>query len=387
MTTSLGDRMDFGRDNPISAQDMLDRRKLFSLEEARAVLATTEPLGYVPLVTGTGVRFEVDEGWNEDVARLHGTAPLPVRVSIAPSGNLAGPDVTEYQLSRDALLSALKPFGMGGGYAFKCPAPLLAANLNYWYRDGLEQDLQLMTVGPQAVGQAIARGSTTSFSNLELFDRAVAKLAEHYPIDTIYVDVSKLAHSLRQTFLQFVIPNESRVLSGSGATTDAWWAGLRVSNSLTAESQTQVGGYFFRPICTNGMVDTGPTVGAWSRRSAGSAAEDVYAWAEHAVEEVLGGFEHTFDLVEGSRDHRLDGELGDVVADVFEQFRLPARARSRVIAGLVESDDLSMYAVLNAVTAAANDAAHPEEAQNLMSTGGALARQHDRCDNCHRLLH
>jgi len=71
---------------------------------------------------------------------------------------------------------------------------------------------------------------------------------------------------------------------------------------------------------------------------------------------------------------------------VFDQFRLPARSRSRVIDGLVESDDLSMYAVLNAVTQAANDAENPEEAQVLMSTGGDLAQHSERCDNCHRIM-
>jgi beta-glucosidase-like glycosyl hydrolase len=57
-----------------------------------------------------------------------------------------------------------------------------------------------------------------------------------------------------------------------------------------------------------------------------------------------------------------------------------------VIDGLVESDDLSMYAVLNAVTQAANDADNPEEAQVLMSTGGDLAQHSERCDSCHRIM-
>ena len=371
----------------ISVQDMRDQRKLFTLDEARAVLATTEPLGFVPVVPGSGVRFRVEPEWNDRINVMHGTEPLGVSVRLAPSGNLDGPDVAEYSLSKDALLSAIKPFGMSGSYAFKCPPTLLEENLNYWYREGLEKDLQLMVVGHQEIGQAVVKESMVSFSNLSLFDRAVAKLTEQYEADSLYVDVSKLAHSLRRTFLQFVIPAESRRMVESGTQHDDWWwGGVQVQNSLTAESQTRVAGYLFRPICTNGMVDTGPSAGAWSRRAAGSDAEDVYSWAERAVEDALGGLEHTFDLVQATASHGLEGEMGDVVGDVFDQFRLPARSRSRVIDGLVESDDLSMYAVLNAVTQAANDADNPEEAQVLMSTGGDLAQHSERCDSCHRIM-
>ncbi len=390
MTTALGDRMDLGRDDPISVQDFRDRGKLFTLEEARNVLSSTEPLSYVPFTPGAGVRFRVEPDWQDGISQLHGTSPIGVHMRMAPSGDLSGPDVSEHQLSKDALLSACKPFGMNGNYALRCPGHLLEANLNYWYRDGLERELQLMTAGPEAVGQAVTRGSVTSFSNLALLNAAMEAIGQRYPADSVYVDAAKLTHSLRRTFLQLVIPAETRQMVSAeqnrSGVDDDWWAGLSIKNGQTAELQTSVSGYFYRPICTNGMIDSGPTAGTWSRRSGGQDADDVYAWAEHAVEEVLGGFERTFDQVQATTEHRLDGEIGDMVADVFEQFRLPARARSRVVDSLVEDDQLTVYSVLNAVTEAANDADRPEEAMSLMETGGDLAEHHDRCDNCHRLL-
>lgn len=379
MSSALPDRM-AGTDGLITAQDMVDRKKLLPLAEARRVLATTEPLGSVLIDPGPSVWFRAEPGWRDGIDLLHGTAPLPVWMRVG-----SGVGETEYQMSKDGLLTAAKACGMSGSYLMKCTAGLLEQNLSHWYGGGMDKEVRLLTVGENAIGQAITRETVQSFSNLELLDRMVGVLTQQYQESDLYVDLSKLTHSLRRTFMQIVIPGESHVIRGSGPDTDAWWFGLQFRNSQVAELQTSISGYFFRPICTNGMVDCGPTMGTWSRRS-GSDEAEVYAWAAQAVNEVLVGFESTLDAVRGTVNHSLDGDVGGVARDVFDNFTIPARAQSRVIAALVEDRELTAYSVINALTQAANEAAGPDEAQRLMMAGGDLTHHHGRCDSCRRLL-
>jgi hypothetical protein len=55
---------------------------------------------------------------------------------------------------------------------------------------------------------------------------------------------------------------------------------------------------------------------------------------------------------------------------------------------MVDNDQLNMYAVMNAITQAANRADVPQEqVRTLMEIGGDLPRAiHHRCDGCHRML-
>lgn len=379
MTTALPDKME-SLDGPITAQDMVDRGKLLPLAEARRVLATTEPLATVRIDPSPSVWFRAEEGWNLGLDILHGTAAIPVWLRVG-----SGVGEAEYQMSKDGLLTAAKLAGVSSSYLLKCPAELLQHNLNYWYGGGMDKEVNLLTVGPNSIGQALTRESLQSFSNLEILDQIVGVMTRRYRESDLYVDVSKLAHSLRKTYFQIVIPAESHVIRGSGVNTDAWWAGLQFRNSQVGELQTSISGYFFRPLCTNGMIDSGPTMGTWSRRS-GSEEDEVYAWAAQAVDEVLGGFEATLATVRESAEHSLEGGVIDVVRDVFDNYSIPHRAQSRVIDALVEDRELTVYSVLNALTQAANDASGPDEAQRLMMTGGDLARHHSRCDSCQRLL-
>jgi hypothetical protein len=139
-------------------------------------------------------------------------------------------------------------------------------------------------------------------------------------------------------------------------------------------------------LCTNGMIDVSASADSWSRRSGGQESEEVYAWAQEAVDNVLGGLESSFDQVQALTNMPLEGEVGAAARDVFEQHRVPMRARERIINELVETDNLTMYGLMNAITAAANGDVRPEEQQLLMSVGGEIVQHAERCDSCHRIL-
>jgi hypothetical protein len=383
VTTALPDVMNLGgRGNPVTVEDMLQRDKLISVERGIELLRTTEPLAFVDFQTGSSVRFRLEDEWNKDVDGMHGTEPVDAWVNIQHGQN----DGTEYRLSLDAVRESTKQFGMSAKYIEKAPGFLTADALNYWYRSGLDKELRLMVVGEDQLGMAITRGTVQPFSNLDLLERAIATINSRFPGLDIYLDASKMSHSLRKTYMQLVIPALGREMADTGEENDQWWGGVQLSNSLTAEIQTGVSGFMYRMLCTNGMIDVSASADSWSRRSGGQESEEVYAWAQEAVDNVLGGLESSFDQVQALTNMPLEGEVGAAARDVFEQHRVPMRARERIINELVETDNLTMYGLMNAITAAANGDVRPEEQQLLMAVGGEIVQHAERCDSCHRIL-
>lgn len=383
MTTALPDVMNMsGSGRGITAEQMIERGKLITLDRGRELLRTTEPLAFIDFQTGDSVRFRVEDEWHQDLDTKHGTEPVNAWMSISHGMN----DGVEYQLSKDAVLEATGVVGMGKAYVARAPGFLTQDALNYWYRGGIDRELRLMVVGENQLGAALTRGTVQPFSNLDLLERSLGAVEARFPGLPIYLDGTKFVHSLRKTFLQLVIPGLGHEMVDTGDAGDLWWGGLQVGNSQTAEIQTQISGFLYRVLCTNGMIDVGATSDSWSRRSGGQNEEDVYAWAAEAVDSVLGGLEHSFDAVQSLATMPLEGEVGTAARDVFEQHRVPMRARERIINQLVEEDNLTMYGLMNAITAAANGDVRPEEAQLLMSTGGQLVHHAVRCDSCHRIL-
>lgn len=393
MTTAyVPDAMNLGRnrENELTPQDFLDRRKLFTMNDGLQVLRSTEPLAYRDLDIGDSLRFRVGDEHNESVwasglHEMHGTEAIPVYLSVDNGEN----DSTEYQLTVDAFAAALKMFGLGFKYATKCPAHLVEDQLNWWFRTGLEncKGLNLMTVGEdQRIGSAITRSTIKPFSNLRLVEQMVGAIHGRFPGVEIFFDATKMSHSLKETYLQLVIPELGHVMSDTGTDNDIWWGGVQLKNYLAGDGQTSVEAFLYRPICTNGMIDTGPTASAWSRKTGGQDEEDVYLWAQQAVDGVLGGLEDAFDAVQHTAHEGLDNEMAQTVRDFFAEQRVPGALQRAVLDELVDTDNLTMYSVLNAMTSAANDdTLTTGHQQLLMSVGGTVARHSERCGECRRI--
>lgn len=371
-------------DPPITIDQMIEREKVVTLDQGREILATTEPLAFVDFTTGDQIRFRVEDDWNSDVESLHGTDPVNVFMTTTSGQN----DGHEYRLTLDALHQATTTFGLGKGLVDRSPGHLTEDQLNYWFRTGLtNRNLQLMVMGTDQLGSAITRDSVEPFSNLRLLDKTLEVIERRHPGMQIYVDRNKLTHSLRLTHLQLIMPGLGRVIEGTGEAEDRWWGGLQWTNSMTAEAKTEINAYMFRQRCTNGYIDTLGDGGTWSRKSGGQDMDSVLSWAEGAIEEAIGSYDGIFERVQGLVGMTLDpNTVNQTAADMFEQYRIPAAARTRIINNLVENDQMTMYALTNAVTQAANGAVGTAEQQRLMRTGGDVIRHADRCDGCHRIL-
>ncbi|MFA7264774.1 MAG: hypothetical protein WC054_00440 [Candidatus Nanopelagicales bacterium] len=378
------DVMSWGpNDPPITIEQMIEREKLVTLEQGREILGKTEPLAYVNFDTGPHVRFRVEDDWNQDLGAIHGTEPVNAFVTFMDGMN----DGTEYQLSLDGLHGAAKQFSMGKGLVERVPGHLTEDMLNYHFRTGMDKSLQLMVIGEDQLGSAFTSDSVQPFSNLALLDRALEVIERVHPGVSVYVDRNKISHSLLLTHLQLVLPDVARLIEGTNEVDDRWWGGLQLTNSLTASKQTEIAAFMFRQRCTNGYIDVLPDGGVWNRRTSGQELEPLLAWAGQAVEDALGHFDGIFERVQQLVHLRIDpNNVGATATDLFEQYRIPTAARTRIMNNLVENDQLTMYALTNAVTQAANNAASTAEQQRLMRSGGDVIRHAERCGGCHRVL-
>lgn len=370
-------------DPPITIEQMLERDKLIPLDAAREVLATTEPLAFTNFDTGEGVRFRLAEDWNDRLAELTPTDEVDAFVTFQDGSEGAH----EYRLTVDAMYQAARIVGMNKGMVERNPGHLSEDILNWYFRTGLDRHLQLMVVGQDQIGHAFTNDSVSPFSNLALLDTALEVVHQRFGDTPVYVDRNKLTHSLRLTHLQLVLPEVARLIEGTGEVDDRWWGGMQFTNSMTAEAQTQVEAFMFRQRCTNGYIDTIGDRGRWSRKSGGQDEASVLAWAREAVDEALSGFDGIFERVQSLVGIRLDpNTVRDTALDLFERYRIPQGARTRIIENLVETDQLNMYGLTNAVTQAANGAIGHAEQQRLLRAGGDMIRHADRCGSCHRVL-
>lgn len=357
--------------------------KLHTLEHVGDLLAATEPLSTHGFSVGAAT-YQISPGWHHGIDAKTGTEPVDATIAIGAH---------EFALTKDALLEAASICGIRKEYAARCPAFLLEPQLNYWFGEdeGLRTrrstacDYQILVAAGNAA--AITRSTVQPFSNLRLLEQALDAIDHRYGgTSDVLVDY-KFVHTLRRTHLRLIIPEQVRTMEGTGTDNDEWSIGIQLRNSLTGEDRTSLDGYLFRWTCTNGAIDTHTTSGAWTRR--GGSEHEVYDWARTAVDDILGGLEPALDAVQALVAMPIDGTANDILRDVFATYRVPLAERSTIIENMIETGgNFTMYAVMNAITQAANDPRlDPTRVENLLRMGGDLPHTAaSRCDACCRLL-
>lgn len=356
----------------ISLDSMRD--KLMSLDEAREMLSASEPLREYPIEEGN-VHFILSDGWNHGLDAKDGTDLVEAYIS------LGGVDI---QMSKDSVLQATSLCGLPAAYVKRTPPTLIEPHLNYWYGDqgiGNRPAKVLVTNGHAA---AVTRQSINPFSNMKLLYNVVAGIEQKYGKDEILVD-PKFHHALAGTHLRLILPAQSFVIQDTGVDDDEWLVGLSLYNSLTGKGKTSINGYLFRWWCSNGAIDTKASSGTWTRKSDSEGA-DVYDWAREVVSSILDPLAESQHMLQDMAHQSIEGDVNQILLDLFEDYKLPARDRKRIIEKAIEDDELTAYSLMQNVTAVAGEIEDPLEQAKLMAVGGDLphASKH-RCDSCKRL--
>lgn len=354
------------------------KHKLLPLDSVREVLSKSEPLAEYPLLIGA-TNFSLDPTWNYGLDSLDDNDPVNATVTIG---------TREFPLTKDAIFQATSACGLPKAYVSRTPANLIEPQLNYWYGDGHglgSKQLKMLVAGEHAA--AVTRATINPFSTLRILEETLNGIEDKYGSGDVYAD-PKFHHNLTHTYLRLIIPGKTYEIKNTGTDNDIWSMGINVHNSLTGVGQTSLDGYLFRWWCTNGAIDTAASSGTWSRRSSGQDETTVYEWARNVVEDVLGTLEDSVPSLQEMAHTPIEGDTQHVIRDIFSRYKLPVRAREAVMANLRNSnDELTMYALMQAITSVANITEDPSEQQELMRIGGDMPRTvTDRCDSCHRVL-
>lgn len=350
----------------VTLDDM--RGRLLTLDDVDSVVGTTEPLGSVQITPESGTSFRLLPNWNDDLDSVDLLSPVDAYMTVGS---------TEYQMTKEAALQAGAKFGLTSAYVRKTPAALIESHLNYWYSGGMgDTQFTGLLVGDKVA--AFTRPTVVPFSNAMLLESVVDKIRQRYGADTEILADYKISHSLTQTDVRLIVPEAASTVTGGGLAdvptgeADQWSIGVHLTNSLIGKAQTSIDTYLFRWWCTNGATSTLDSVGTWSRRTDGQG-DEVYLWAQQAVDEVLGGMEGAFERVQALTSLNVAGNTADVLRDIFQQYDVPVSQREAVGATLLESESLTMYAIMNAITQTANDPTiDPRRADRMMRIGGAL---------------
>ena len=352
---------------------------LMEVDDFREVLKPTDDLSQIPFVAdGADISFTFEDGWNQNLDGVEGTDEVAATVQVKGA---------EYPLTLDALLEATSLAGLPMKIVRETPSELIQPIVNYRFGDAPDRALKLLTA--QGRGVAFTRESISPFSNERLLDEALESINKIYGDVPVYVD-KKAHHDLRRTAFRLVVPDHSRTIkSGRHSETeegDVWSTGVSVQNSLIGAKPLMLKGYLFAWWCRNGATTNLAETGQYHRKKQGQG-DTVYDWARDTVEDILGGLEHQLDQVASLTDVSLDGSLAEVTAEVFAKYRVPMNARSSIMDNLVNSDDLSGYGLMNAITAAANDGDISENVRaTLFDIGGFIPHaMGEICASCHRL--
>jgi len=360
----------------ITAESMKD--KLLSVDTLREILAKTEPLTEHPFTLDASlpVSFTLPDGWNLGLKEKPGSTKTDASLSL---------DGDTFSLTKDAVLAATSLIGLTKDYVSKTPGHLVMPHLNYHMGHMPTKEIKLLAREDE--GLAFTKASIKPFSNLDLLDKVLDGIDSKYGKSDVMVDY-KLHHDLRQTAFRVIVPDNVTVIKSgrSGGVEDVWSTGIQVRQSIIGEKALQLQGYLFAYWCTNGAVSTHASSGAYNRRTQGQTA-GVYDWARQSVDEILGDLEHELLAVEDLTKISVAEDINVVLTDLFQTYKIPTELREAIILHMVESDDLTMYGVMQAITQAANNANISENVRiHLMEIGGDIpANTSDRCSHCHRL--
>jgi hypothetical protein len=342
---------------------------LLSVDQVFNQLAKTEPLSTTLVSKESKISFVLDPSWHTDLEAVGDTEVVGAVMRI---------NGVESQMTKEAALQAGSNFGLSAAYMKKVPAHYIEGLLNYHYSGGIaDESYNALSVGDNIA--AFTRPNMQPFSNIHLLESTIEGIKKTYGSNTEVLVDYKFQNSLRATDIRLIIPEAERIITGGGmgdvptGESDRWSAGIHLSNSLIGKRQTEVDAYLFRWWCTNGATTTLDTLGSWNRRTDGQDEISVYDWARDSVDEILGGLEFRFDQVQALTALSVAGNTGDVLREIFETYKVPVSQREQISTTMLESENLTMYSVMNAITQEANaEGVKGSNADRLMRIGGAL---------------
>jgi len=242
-------------------------------------------------------------------------------------------------------------------YLARCPAELQAENLNHWIRDEAERRENLFCRFDGDRLRAVFTDRYTAIDHMEI----LSKMVEYGFSSEVEVH-----YSLDQEILVLKVPDFTRAF-GFGAERDKIIPGISVANSEVGILAFSIEAYFYRLICSNGLIST-VSVASRFRHVSRKALEEFPDVLRHVVYES----ERSQGRFAISAQTRVDNPLG-TIGSFNRQFNITKREAEAIQHAWEIEQGYTMFHVINAYTRAAQDQTLTgEEAYKLERIGGMI---------------
>ncbi len=244
----------------------------------------------------------------------------------------------EYEVGQHAKRLIGQRLGVPAPYIDRCPRELQAENLNYWLRQQ-DQDIDLFCRFEDDKLRAIFTKRYAPMDNHSILEQL------DVPLDTrciLNVDDGMMSLSIPDRASRFeVVPN------------DEIMPGVALSNSEVGMKAFAISAYYLRIICTNGLIAT-DQVSHNFRHTSTRGLDNFYDIMQGVSNQVLRNSEQFKIAVDAPAENPKA-----LVESFGKRFQLTKKDIQHVIDYLDPPD--TMWAVVNAFTAAANDPVLPVE--------------------------
>lgn len=345
------------------------RSTLQTFDQAITRLNQTEPLTSAVIDATNPAKVRIDKDWAEEAKSAGMTDRVGAYITV---------DGKEYQFTKEGILQATSLVGLRSPYVLKSPSWLIEDPLNFWLSSGLEEAAHKLVIVKDAAS-AFVRPTISSFSNIELAESIRDGIRNQRGSDVEVLADFKFLNSLNRTDVRFIIPTDLKLMRDTNmidvpeSSQDVWSTGISMTNSLTGKSKTAIEAYMFRWWCTNGAIRENDEVGTWNRKLSGQEETAVYEWATQAVDDVLGGMDGIFESIQALNNIKLKGATADVLKKVFTDHKVPVTQQNTIQENLINSNEITMYSLMNAVTEQANNPTlSPDRVDKMLRIGGSL---------------
>lgn len=241
-------------------------------------------------------------------------------------------------------------------YLARCPEDLQAENLNHWIREERERRETLFCRFDGSKLRAVFTDRYTAIDHTEILSRMV---------EYGFSSETEVHYSLDRELLVLKVPDFTRAF-GFGEK-DRIVPGISVANSEVGVLAFSIEAYFYRLICSNGLIST-VSVASRFRHVSRKALEEF----PDLLKQVIYESEHSQRRFEISTQTRLDNPLS-TIGSFNRQFQLTKKEAEAVTHAWEIEQGMTMFHVINAYTRAAHDGdLTAEEEYRLEHIGGLI---------------
>ena len=245
----------------------------------------------------------------------------------------------------------------------KCPTSLRNDNLNYWL-SAYGEDVQVCHTNDTFIGLLKPNVPFVPFYPVL---EEISKVVEN-PSICNYKTWGNYSHNI-----ELSTPEKHEIKVG-----DFVKGGLSIRFSPFPDEPREISAYLTRLVCSNGMriAEHGKRM-----RFSGKGLSEILSGIRENVKGALQSLAERVGILTHMANTNVD-DKEHMIHRMFAEFGLPAKMYNMVMEAAAGEED-TMWGVVNAFTAAANNVASIHERIRLQSVAGDFVAQHkDRCPQC-----